>query len=181
MGGRVAALTCVAFHGPRDWFGKTSDAEEIARRTWLIGNGVVYYLAAWLFERRGTPLLRWYAMPLYLATPISVLLPLHLMEQQGISFAMGSQVVHLTEILLPIACIGFVLLAIPLQLKTFFYSGLLYLAIAVQRLTALHFEQTRTWPIALLVLGGSVMILGIVAERVRARHFPDRGAAPGRA
>ncbi len=177
----VAALTCVAIYGPHDWMGRANDAEEIAQRTWLIGNGVIYYLAAWWFERRGTPLLRWFSRPLYLATPISVLLPLHLMEQQGISFPVGAQVVYLSEVLLPIACIGFVLLAIPLQLKTFFYSGLLYLAIAVQRLTALHFEQTRAWPIALLVLGGSVMILGIVAERVRTRHFPDRGAAPGRA
>lgn len=179
MGVFVASLTAIALFGPGDWLGRQGESKQIAARTWLIANGLAYYTAAWLFERKGTPLLRWYSRPLYLATPVSVLLPLHLMERQGISFMVGSEVVYLTEVLLPLACLAFILLAIPLQLKTFFYSGLLYLAIAIQRWTALHFEQARAWPVALLVLGTSTMGLGIAAEWVRARAFPDRAGSGG--
>lgn len=178
MAAFVASLTTIALHGPEDWLGRHGESARIAGRSWLIANGLAYYAAAWLFERKGTPLLRWYAMPLYIATPVSVLLPLHLMERQGIHFMLGSQLVYLTEVLLPLACLALVLLAIPLQLKTFFYSGLFYLAIAVQRVTALHFEQARAWPVALLVLGASTMALGIAAEWVRARAFPDRVGRP---
>jgi hypothetical protein len=47
----------------------------------------------------------------------------------------------------------FVFASVPKQMKSFFFSGLLYLAISVQRLTARHFEDVIAWPLALSLMG----------------------------
>jgi hypothetical protein len=43
-------------------------------------------------------------------------------------------------------------------MKSFFFSGLFYMAVSIQRLTDRHFEDTFDWPIA-LAAGGFLLAL----------------------
>ncbi len=57
------------------------------------------------------------------------------------------------EFLLPVVACGFVFGSIPDQMKNFFATGLLFLAIGVVRLQQDFFRDLYSWPIALLIAG----------------------------
>jgi len=56
-------------------------------------------------------------------------------------------------VILPIGALAFIFASVPKQMKSFFFSGLGYLAVSAQRLTAAHFEDVFAWPVALAVAG----------------------------
>jgi len=62
------------------------------------------------------------------------------------------------EILLPAAACCFVFGGIPKQMKNFFASGLLFLAIGIVRLQQHLFKDQWAWPLSLLVAGVLLML-----------------------
>jgi hypothetical protein len=125
-------------------------------------NGLVYSLVGLLADRTGSSRwLRRIGTLLFWLAPSHVLLPILLLENQ---WAIPSSSWTLAELLLPLGAMTFVFASVPKQMKSFFFSGLFYLAISVQRLTARHFEDRLAWPIALAALG---MCLAFVAW-----HYP---------
>jgi hypothetical protein len=62
------------------------------------------------------------------------------------------------EFLLPVVACAFVFGSIPDQMKNFFATGLLFLAIGVVRLQQDFFRDLSRWPIALLVVGIALML-----------------------
>jgi serine/threonine-protein kinase len=75
---------------------------------------------------------------------------------------------RILEFLLAIVACGFVYGSIPEQMKNFFASGLLFLAIASVRLQQDYFNDMARWPILLLVVG-------IVLMLVATSHSAARG------
>jgi len=62
------------------------------------------------------------------------------------------------EFLLPIVACAFVLGSVPQQMKNFFASGLLFLAIGIIRLQQDYFSGMARWPIILIVAGICLML-----------------------
>ena len=62
------------------------------------------------------------------------------------------------EFLLPVVACGFVFGSIPDQMKNFFATGLLFLAIGVVRLQQDFFSDLSRWPITLLITGITLML-----------------------
>ncbi|MGA2264530.1 MAG: hypothetical protein ABSH28_24245, partial [Acidobacteriota bacterium] len=65
------------------------------------------------------------------------------------------------EVLLPLAACLFVFGSIPKQMKNFFATGLLFLAIGIVRLQQDLFDQRLAWPISLLILGLLLMYIAV--------------------
>ncbi len=65
------------------------------------------------------------------------------------------------EILLPIAACLFVLGSVPKQMKNFFATGLIFLAIGITRLQMNLFEERMSWPVSLLITGVFLMVLAV--------------------
>ena len=63
------------------------------------------------------------------------------------------------EYLLPIAACLFVFGSVPKQMKNFFASGLVFLAIGIFRLQRDFFKNRSSWPIALLAAGLTLMVV----------------------
>ncbi len=61
------------------------------------------------------------------------------------------------EILLPVVACLFVFGSVPKQMKNFFATGLLFLAVGVFRLQQNLFRQRPFWPVVLLLTGGALM------------------------
>ncbi len=62
------------------------------------------------------------------------------------------------ELLLPIVACIFVLGSIPKQMKNFFASGMLFLAIGLVRLQQDFLKGHALWPISLLLIGLLLMV-----------------------
>jgi hypothetical protein len=65
------------------------------------------------------------------------------------------------EILLPLAACLFVFSSIPKQMKNFFATGLLFLAIGIIFLQGDLFENSAAWPISLLITGILLMYIAV--------------------
>ena len=69
-------------------------------------------------------------------------------------------------------CLGalfFVFASIPKQMKSFFFSGLFYVAVSVVWITNNHFIDTFAWPVALALAG-----LGLLGAAWRYPSLFDR-------
>jgi serine/threonine protein kinase len=62
------------------------------------------------------------------------------------------------EVLLPVLACGFVYGGIPKQMKNYFVSGMVFLAIGIIRLQQDVFDQEARWPVILLILGLLLML-----------------------
>lgn len=80
------------------------------------------------------------------------------------------------EVLLPIVACAFVFGSIPKQMKNFFASGLFFLAVGIVRLQQDFFRDRALWPIALILIGVSLLAASryasarlLIARRFRRR------------
>jgi len=74
---------------------------------------------------------------------------------------------RLFEILLPISAAVFVFASIPKQMKNFFVSGLLFLAIGLVRLQQDLWRDQGLWPVLLLACGLGLMMLAAQYTKVK--------------
>lgn len=172
----LIALTLIAGLGPTPhWLGwaPLAQGEELMRQIQysFAANGMLYLLSG-IFANRSaqSALLRRIGTILFWLAPSHVLIPVLRLEDQ---WPLWGSTWTAPELLLPVGALAFIFLSVPRQMKSFFFSGLLYLAIAVQRMTARHFDNVFAWPVALAVTG---VVLVLVAWRYP-RLF-DRDAAP---
>jgi hypothetical protein len=74
---------------------------------------------------------------------------------------------RLFEVLLPVVACAFVFGSIPKQMKNFFASGMVFLAIGVVRIQQDYFEDLARWPISLLVVGIVLMLIATSQSEIR--------------
>ena len=74
---------------------------------------------------------------------------------------------RLFEVLLPITACAFVFGSVPKQMKNFFVSGLLFLAVGVVRLQQDLLRDRALWPVALLLAGLTLMLAAASYLRLR--------------
>jgi len=82
------------------------------------------------------------------------------------------------EVLLPLACLGFVGLSIKLQRKGLLYSGAGYLIVATLQITQNHFTEEARWPFALVAVGLVLAVLSLFGGRaLSGLRMPWKGAS----
>jgi hypothetical protein len=147
----VSLTGLATFHEPLvDWLRSAAPWTRGQREYIFLLNAVVYLSLQWIFERPSSGQLRALARAFRFVIPGHVLMPLFLI---GLAARERSFEARLFEILLPLAAAGFVFGSIPKQMKNFFASGLLFLAIGLVRLQQDLFEGRALWPSILLVSG----------------------------
>ncbi len=135
----------------------------------FILNAVIYVAIQSTCERFGSRQMRTIARTFRFVIPGHVLtslllLGLHatrLWEESPESAALGREA-RAFEILLPAAACLFVFISIPKQMKNYFASGMLFLAIGIVRLQQNWFQDRAAWPVSLLAGG---LLLMLVASR----------------
>ncbi|HET6248012.1 MAG TPA: hypothetical protein VFE47_09975 [Tepidisphaeraceae bacterium] len=174
----LTALTLIARFGPTlVWLGavKPDPASTTQFDYGFMINGVLYFLVAFLADRSiSSAWLRWIGNLLFWLAPSHLLVPiLHLENHWPIPGTSWT----IAELILPLASLSFVFISVPKQMKSCFFSGLLYSAISVQRLTNRHLENRLGWPVSLALCG---LIMTLAAWRWP-RLFDKRARPPASA
>ena len=158
----LAAMTLIAKFGPTtEWIGLVDLEDHTAAhmrhvKYAFVINGIIYLLLGLFADR--SEISRWLrkiATFLFWLVPSHILAPILFLEDEW-AVLPGNWTV--AEILLPLGALFFIFISVPKQMKSFFFSGLFYMAVSIQRLTARHFEDTFAWPIA-LATGGFLLTL----------------------
>jgi serine/threonine protein kinase len=156
----AAALTELALQGPTTkWFGVPAEVKHQVEYSFII-NGALALVFGLLADRsKKSWCLRRMATVLFWLAPSHLLLPIRLLANEWAVLPWGWTI---PEVLLPLGALIFVFASVPTQMKSFFFSGLGYLAVALQRITAAHFDKVFAWPVALSALG---LTLALIAWR----------------
>ena len=162
-----AALTgVVTFHDPyADWLKRTAPWTRGQIEYLFIINAGIYFVLQVVCERFSSAQLRAVAKTFRFVIPGHVMTSLLLLglaasdlwEKSPASAGMRVEA-RLFEFLLPVVACVFVLGSIPKQMKNFFASGMLFLAIGLVRLQQDFFKDRALWPIGLLVAGLLLMV-----------------------
>jgi serine/threonine protein kinase len=130
----------------------------------FICNGVFYLCLAKICQIQGTRLQRTLAQILNWLGPLHILLTLRVLD--GLVISESKQLVY--RILLPSASLFFVFSSVSRQMKSFFFSGLAGIAVAVQKFTKAYFDTYFSWPVSLIFAGVLFMILSWCLPYIRA-------------
>jgi hypothetical protein len=158
----LLGLTLIAYFGPTlQWLHWLPPADDSNRADQIkysfIINGGLYLIAGLLADRLGgSSLLRRISTLLFWIAPSHLLVPLLRLEDH---WPIGDSGWTVAELLLPLGALIFIFSSVPKQMKPFFFSGMLYAAISVQRMTARHFEDQFAWPVSLALLGLSMALI----------------------
>jgi Protein kinase domain len=131
----------------------------------FIINAGIYLLLQNIFERFHSPQMRMVAKTFRFVLPGHVMTSLLLLgieasrlwNQLPAEIAMKHEA-RTFEFLLPAVACAFVFGSIPQQMKNFFATGLFFLAIGVVRLQQDYFHSLASWPVALLIVGITLML-----------------------
>ena len=154
----VLCLTCVALNGPtvkwlglEGWAGEESD--QIAYSVML--NGAAYLVLGLLGDRSArSRWLRRIATALFWLTPTHLLAPVaYFAEMNKWRWSVLGANWTLAELALPAGALVFVFGSVPKQMKSFFFSGLFYVAVGIVWLTHRHFREEFGWPSGLAAAG----------------------------
>jgi hypothetical protein len=121
----------------------------------FIINAGIYITLQAFFDRFDSSQMRAVAKTFRFVIPGHVLVSLLAL---GIDATPDSSEAHVFEVLLPLAACVFVFAGIPKQMKNFFASGLLFLAIGIVRLQQNWLKDQSAWPLSLLVAGVLLML-----------------------
>ena len=130
------------------------EGEHDARLLSFSFNGLLYLALAWLCRKQGTRLQRTLAQVLNWLGPMHILFTLRVLDEEVTSNI--RQLIY--RILLPLASFAFVFGSVARQMKSFFFSGLLGIAAAIQKITDEYFKTYFSWPIALILTGVLCML-----------------------
>lgn len=132
----------------------------------FIINAAVYLLLQSASEKFGTSQMRWVSKSFRFVIPGHVLTSLLLLgwsasdlwHESPANTALQHEA-RFFELVLPLAALAFVFGSVPKQMKNFFFTGLLFLAIGIVRLQRDLFRDHAAWPLSLLILGLLLMLL----------------------
>jgi hypothetical protein len=158
----LAALTGVAsYHEPyANWLKSVAPWTRGQIEYLFILNGGIYFALQIACERVSSPQMRMVAKSFRFVIPGHVMTSLFLLglaasdrwAQSPANAGMRLET-RVLEGLLPIIACVFVLGSIPKQMKNFFASGMLFLAIGLVRLQQDFFKDRAWWPLGLLLTG----------------------------
>jgi hypothetical protein len=164
-----------AFHEPyAKWLQETIPITRGQIEYLFMINAIFYWALQSLCERFETEQTRWVARSFRFVIPGHVMTSMLLLgiaaygrwqDELGNS-ALRSEA-RFFELALPIVACCFVFGSIPKQMKNYFVTGLLFLAAGIIRLQQDLLRDVAAWPISLLILGLSLMLLAARYPAIR--------------
>jgi len=163
----MMALTGLAiFHEPYPkWLNATAPWTRGQLEYLFIVNAGIYFALQVVCERFSSPQMRAVAKAFRFLIPGHVMTSLLLLglaatERWGESPADAGMrfEARMLEVLLPAVACCFVFGSVPKQMKNFFASGLLFLAIGVVRLQQNLLKDSALWPLGLIAIGTLLML-----------------------
>ncbi len=163
----VALSGVAGFHQPfQDWlryhWPKTRGQVEY----FFILNAVIYLSIQSFCEWFGSPQMRSVAKSFRFVIPGHVLTSLLLLGltayarwQDALERPDYKHEARFFEVLLPVVACLFVFGSVPKQMKNFFVTGLLFLAVGIGRLQYDLFRERAVWPVSLLITGIVLMVI----------------------
>ena len=126
-------------------------------------NGLLIYTAAWLLERRGTPLLRPIASLLYAVSPFAILEPLAYLDHTA-EYSRRFDWIYLGLALSVAFASRF------RQRRSFYYAGLTNTAVALALITD-HYGWKRWpgWTAVVVTAGAALLLASLLLDRARRR------------
>jgi serine/threonine protein kinase len=157
-----------------DWLNAIAPLTRGKPEYLFILNAGIYYLLQRSFDRFGSPQLHNVAKVFRFIIPGHVMTSLMILgilttkdwEADPTSLSLHWQARTL-EVLLPIVACLFVFSSLPKQMKNYVASGLLFLAIGLVRLQQNVLRDHALWPIALIIIGFSLMLLAVNYPAIR--------------
>ncbi len=126
--------------------------------TALTVNGVVFYGAAALLERRGTPLMAPAAQVLFVIAPFSMLEPLAWLSETA-EYSRRFDWAYLG------LAIGIAILSHARQRRSFYYAGLINSGVALYLIAARNEWFNRpAWAVSIVVAGLAALVIGFLLE-----------------
>ncbi len=163
----MVALTGVAtFHEPyAKWLNSVAAWTRGQLEYLFIINAAIYLGLQAVCERFSSPQMRAVAKAFRFVIPGHVMTSLLLLglaaserwEKSPTDAAMRFEA-RLLEVLLPLVACGFVFGSVPKQMKNFFASGLLFVAIGIVRLQQDLLKDRALWPVGLIAAGTLLML-----------------------
>jgi serine/threonine protein kinase len=162
----IALSGVAAFHEPyAKWLESTAHWTRGQVEYLFIINAGIYLALQLLCERFHSPQMRTVAKAFRFVIPGHVMTSLLLLgleatkrwEESPAQLGMQHEA-RTFEILLPVVACLFVFGSIPKQMKNFFVTGLLFLAIGIVRLQQDLFRDHARWPIVLMIAGVLLML-----------------------
>jgi predicted Ser/Thr protein kinase len=163
----VALSGVAGFHKPyADWLNAVLPWTRGQIEYLFIINAGIYLLLQGASEKFGSAQMRWVAKSFRFVIPGHVLTSILLLGMaaterwnEALQNAARRHEARFFEILLPVAACLFVLGSVPKQMKNFFATGLIFLAIGITRLQMHLFKERMSWPVSLLITGIILMLL----------------------
>jgi hypothetical protein len=171
----IALSGVAAFHQPyAEWLGAVAPVTRAQVEYLFIINALIYLALQFACERVSSPQTRWVAKSFRFFIPGHVLTSLLLLglaasglwEQSPADNNLRLEA-RLFEVLLPFVACLFVFGSVSRQMKNFFVTGLLFLGIGVVRLQQDLFKDRAAWPLALLVIGFSLMSVAANLDTIK--------------
>ncbi len=131
-------------------------------------NGIIYLVLAGLCRLLGTPLQRLLAQVLNWLGSLHVLVALRMLDSKEYELPNSRLLIY--RFMLPVASVGFVFGSVARQMKSFFFSGLAGVAVAVHRFTVEHLDKFFAWPVSLISAGIIWMLVSWLVPRWQAKR-----------
>lgn len=163
------ALSGVAlFHEPcRKWLESAFPWTRGQIEYLFLINAAIYTVLQSLCDRIPSAQMRMVAKAFRFVLPGHVLISILLLAMAAAEDPRWRAEERLLDILLPVTAALFAFLSIPKQMKNFFLSGLLFLAIGLVRLQQDLWRGAGTWPVFLLLCGAALMALAARFSRFK--------------
>ncbi|HEY8459312.1 MAG TPA: protein kinase [Blastocatellia bacterium] len=171
----IALSGVAAVHKPyAEWLKSVAPVTRAQVEYLFIINALIYLALQYACDRLSSPQTRWMARCFRFFIPGHVMTPLlslgleasSLWEQSPADSSLRLES-RLFEILLPLIACLFVFGSVARQMKNFFVTGLLFLGIGIVRLQQDLFRDRAAWPIALLVIGFSLMLAAANLDAIK--------------
>jgi len=155
-----------AFHEPyAEWLKTVAPVTRGQVEYLFIANAGIYLAMQYACERVSTAQMRTVAKSFRFVIPGHVMTSLLLLGiaasnrwEESLEIDALRVEARTFEVILPLVACAFVFASIPKQMKNFFATGLLFLAIGIVRLQQDLFKDRAAWPIGLLLVGLLLML-----------------------
>jgi hypothetical protein len=166
-------MTALGWYGSVEWFQDKAQtlAEDQTKNIWWIINGDVYWAVAILALSSHAGFIRFWGDFFLFLVPVSLLLPTHLVFEQGWHLVdqLGGAPLTVYELLSCVFAVGLVVIGMRLSQATLAVPGLIGLGVLVFRVTWAHFDEYLSWPLAVTLGGAAAMIAGGISWALRYR------------
>jgi serine/threonine protein kinase len=172
--GTVIVGAVLAYDTPRTYFELPRRAETpggysplfVAREIAFVGLAILVYVLAQMHTFSRLRAVRLWSSFFFRILPPLLVVPLEFMSREplGLLMQLNETPLYASELFAPLACLLVAAMSVWHQRAWFLSYAILHLAWSLYHLTSVHFLQELRWPLALVMVGAGLLVLGVWRE-----------------